>query len=244
LKHDKITPYQSGENKTGQVAEMFDNISPQYDRLNHLFSLGIDIRWRNKAIDVFKSSPPDHLLDVATGTADFAIQTARRLKGVNMITGIDISQGMLDVGRKKITNKELDQRIQLICADSQNLPFSDDTFDACTVGFGVRNFENLESGLREIRRVLKPGSKLVVLEFSKPSGFPMKQLFRLYFHHIMPVIGKIVSKDHRAYTYLPESVDHFPAGQEFIDVMRNCGFGEISEKRLSGGIATIYTGVK
>lgn len=244
MKHDNITPYQSGESKTGQVAEMFNNISPQYDRLNHLFSLGIDIRWRNKAIDCFKSSPPDHLLDVATGTADFAIQTAKRLSGVNMITGIDISEGMLDVGRKKLGNKELDQRIRLICADSQNLPFPDETFDGCTVGFGVRNFENLESGLKEIRRVLKPAAKLVVLEFSKPSGFPMKQLFRLYFHKIMPVVGRMVSKDHRAYTYLPESVDHFPAGKDFMEVMKKCGYHDITEKRLSGGIATIYTGLK
>jgi len=244
LKHDKVTPYQTEESKTGQVAEMFNNISHQYDRLNHLFSLGVDIRWRNKAIDCFKDSPPDHLLDVATGTADFAIQCAKRLPAVNMITGVDISEGMLEVGRRKIGDKKMDQRIRLVCEDSQKLSFQDDTFDGCTVGFGVRNFENLEKGLNEIRRVLKKNSKLVVLEFSKPSGFPMKQLFRLYFHNIMPVIGRLVSKDHRAYTYLPESVDKFPAGTDFLDVMQRCGYRNLTERRLSGGIATIYIGQK
>ena len=160
------------------------------------------------------------------------------------ITGVDISQGMLDVGQKKLERKGLTEKITLRKADSESLPFEDHTFDAYTVGFGVRNFENLEQGMSEMLRVLKPGATGVVLEFSKPSRFPMKQLFGFYFRFIMPAIGKVVSKDSRAYTYLPESVQSFPDGEQFLDVMRKCGYREVKCRTVSGGIATIYTGVK
>lgn len=236
-----VTPYSSGGSKREQVEHMFDAISPKYDLLNRLFSLGIDQGWRRKVIRYVAKEPVERLLDVATGTADLAILAAKRVKHV---TGVDISEGMLVHGRKKVAAQKLDDRITLQQADSAALPFADASFDAITVAFGVRNFEDLERGIREMVRVLKPNGRLFVLEFSKPHKAPMKQLFRFYFHRIMPLIGRMVSKDSAAYTYLPQSVDAFPEGADFVRILSNCGLPEAKAEPLTGGIATLYSGRK
>lgn len=241
---ETVKPYQPDTSKKEQVEQMFDNIAHSYDFLNHFFSLGIDIRWRKKAIKLLQPLAPRTMLDVATGTGDFALTIAASKLPVEKITGIDISNGMLDVGRKKVTAKNLDQRITLLQADSENLPFEDNSFDAITVAFGVRNFENLEKGLAEMLRVLKPGGMAVVLEFSKPRRFPMKQVFGLYFRRIMPAVGNAVSKDKRAYSYLPESVNAFPEGQDFASILSKVGYKEVNFKPLTGGVATLYSGLK
>lgn len=183
-------------------------------------------------------------MDVATGTADFAIEAIRMNTGIQALKGVDISAGMLEIGRKKVAQKGMDNIISLHLGDSENLPFDNNYFDAFTVGFGVRNFENLEKGLSEMLRVLKPNGLGIILEFSKPQHFPMKQLFRFYFRFIMPTIGKLISKDKRAYTYLPESVQAFPQGPEFLKIMSACGYREVKQISLSGGIASIYLGRK
>jgi len=240
-----VKPYLGKEAaKKEQVAEMFDNIAHSYDFLNHFFSLGIDVLWRKKALRILKKENPKMILDVATGTGDFALEVMRMNLNPDQIIGIDISEGMLEVGRKKISKKGFDKIIQLRQADSENLPFEANTFDAYTVAFGVRNFEHLEAGLTDMLRVMKPGGMGVILEFSKPKSFPMKQLFGFYFRFIMPTIGKLVSKDSRAYTYLPESVNAFPEGDDFIEIMKKCGYVDLSRKSLTGGIASIYTGKK
>lgn len=223
---------------------MFDQIAHSYDFLNHFFSLGVDIIWRKRAIKELKKYAPKKVLDVATGTADFAIQSVKSNLQANEIIGVDISEGMLEVGRKKIKEKGIDHIIQLRRGDSEQLPFEEKTFDAYTVAFGVRNFENLELGMSDMLRVLKTGGVGVVLEFSKPTVFPIKQLFRFYFRFIMPTVGKWISKDSRAYTYLPESVDAFPSGSAFLDVMKKVGYSNTRMIRLAGGIATIYIGEK
>ena len=211
-----VVPYKEENiSKKEQVARMFNNISNRYDFLNHFLSMGIDKGWRKKAIQILKPSAPKILLDVATGTGDFALQ-AMELKP-EKIVGVDISDGMLEVGRKKIAARRLDSIIEMKNGDSENLPFSDNNFDAVTVGFGVRNFENLEKGLSEIYRVMKPGATLVVLEFSRPKRFPFKQIYNFYFKTILPRIGRAVSQDKSAYTYLPESVEAFPDGQNFYE---------------------------
>jgi demethylmenaquinone methyltransferase/2-methoxy-6-polyprenyl-1,4-benzoquinol methylase len=238
-----VTPYpESGDNKGKQVEQMFDNISHRYDFLNRFLSLGIDIYWRNKAIACLKNDRPSVMLDIATGTADFAL-SAMKLNPTKII-GVDISEGMLSYGRVKIANKKLQNTITLQKADSQQLPFEDNSFDAATVAFGVRNFENLEKGLKEISRVLKPGAQLVVLEFSKPTIFPVQQIFQFYFKFILPTIGKLVSKDARAYTYLPDSVNAFPEGQQFLDIFARSGFSQLYQTRLTFGICSIYSGRK
>lgn len=242
MKHDKITPYKTDKPKKEQVAEMFDNISEKYDFLNHFFSMGIDKRWRKKAIKSLVDISPKRILDVATGTGDFAIEALKL--SPDKIVGIDISEGMLEVGRKKIKERRLEENIEFKKADSEALPFSDNQFDAVTVGFGVRNFQNLQRGLDEIYRVLKPGGKLVVLEFSKPKAFPFKQLYFLYFKTVMPTVGKIVSKDKSAYSYLPESVLAFPEGKEFEAILEKSGFKTPDSKPVTGGIARIYTAQK
>ena len=240
----QVTPYKKTDSgKKDQVAEMFDNISDNYDFLNHFLSMGIDNLWRKKAIDQLKSIKPKTLLDVATGTGDLAIVALKRLSP-ERIVGIDISEGMLSVGRKKMVNKKIADKIKLQYGDSEKIPFSDKSFDAITVAYGVRNFENLSKGLSEMCRVLKPGGKAVILEFSKPKKFPVKQAFNLYFKNILPFIGKIVSKDNRAYTYLPESVDAFPEGKEFLTIFKAVGFKEVKQIKLSGGISSIYVGEK
>lgn len=242
----KITPYESTESraKKEQVAEMFDNIAHSYDALNHFFSLGIDVLWRKKSIRMLKKRSPKKLMDVATGTADFAIEAQRMGLNAEEIIGVDISAGMLEIGRKKVAKKGYSDVIDLQLGDSENLPFDDNYFDAYTVAFGVRNFENLEKGMTEMLRVLRPGGMGLVLEFSKPKSFPFKQLFWFYFRVVMPVVGKLVSKDSRAYTYLPESVKVFPQGDQFVAIMEKCGYKNVEQKRLTGGIATIYTGIK
>ena len=238
-----VVPYK--EEKAGkkeQVAKMFNNISHRYDFLNHLLSLGIDKIWRKKAIHLLKSFHPQVILDVATGTGDFAIQ-AMSLRP-QKITGIDISEGMLAMGRKKIEKLKLSHKIELLKGDSESLQFPDESFDAVTVGFGVRNFENLEKGLSEIRRVLKPGASLVVLEFSRPRQFPMRQLYNFYFKNILPGLGRLISSDKSAYTYLPESVEAFPDGTDFENILKRVGFKETACKPLTFGISSIYTARK
>ncbi|MGK6352353.1 bifunctional demethylmenaquinone methyltransferase/2-methoxy-6-polyprenyl-1,4-benzoquinol methylase UbiE [Parapedobacter sp. DT-150] len=239
-----VKPYQDTDtDKKQQVADMFDNISGTYDFLNHFLSLGIDILWRKKAIRALKSTKPQYLLDVATGTGDFALEAIKLLKP-RKVTGVDISQGMLDIAKDKIAKKGLDHVFDVQLGDSENLPFADDSFDAVTVAFGVRNFENLEKGLTDICRVLKPGGKAVILEFSKPQGFPVKQLYHFYFTRITPFVGKLFSKDYRAYSYLPESVAQFPDGQSFVDILRRVGFSDTIRRPQTFGICTIYIGTK
>ena len=241
----RITPYVSTEqeNKASQVERMFDGIAHRYDFLNHFFSLGIDVLWRKRCVRLLRQERPKRMLDVATGTADFAIEAVRMGLDVH-VTGVDISAGMLEVGRRKIAARGWNDRIELIQGDSVALPFEADAFDAFTVAFGVRNFEDLQGGLKDMLRVLKPGGLGLVLEFSKPRRFPIKQVFGLYFKHIMPTVGKWVSKDPAAYTYLPESVDAFPEGNDFLDQMTLAGYTDVKAQRLTGGIATIYTGRK
>jgi demethylmenaquinone methyltransferase/2-methoxy-6-polyprenyl-1,4-benzoquinol methylase len=237
-----VTPYNQTESKKAQVAEMFNNISQRYDLLNHILSMGIDILWRRKAIKLLQEVKPDTVLDVATGTGDFAIE-ALRLKP-SKITGIDISKGMLDMGKIKMKDKGYDSKIEMLLGDSENLPFNDNMFDAITVGFGVRNFENLEKGITEMRRVLSEKGKVAILEFSKPRKFPIKQFYNFYFLNVLPAIGKLISKDPRAYTYLPESVKAFPDGEDFVSIMQKCGYKEVKQIPLTFGIASIYIGKK
>lgn len=238
-----VVPYkQDNAAKKVQVARMFDNISGQYDFLNHFLSLGIDIRWRKKAIRWLGEGKPKVILDVATGTGDFAIE-AMALNPEKVI-GIDISQGMLEVGVKKIESKGLTSVIELRQADSENLPFEENKFDAVTVAFGVRNFENLEKGLAEMLRVMKPGGRVAILEFSKPGSFPFKQLYFFYFSYILPVIGRIFSRDSSAYTYLPESVKAFPDGKDFVSILSRVGYKNASCKPLTFGISSLYTATK
>lgn len=222
---------------------MFDNIAPWYDFLNHFLSLGIDISWRKTTIAQLKTQHPKQILDVATGTADLAIEAWRQLKP-EKITGLDISYEMLEVGRGKLKQKKLGGVIELLLGDSENMPFADNTFDAVTVAFGVRNFENLERGLAEMRRVLKPGGKAVVLEFSKPTLFPFRQLYHFYFSSILPFIGRFTSKDPRAYRYLYESVQAFPDGKDFVKRFESAGFRNATAQPLTLGIATIYVAEK
>jgi demethylmenaquinone methyltransferase/2-methoxy-6-polyprenyl-1,4-benzoquinol methylase len=239
-----VTPYQNEQvTKKEQVADMFNNISKTYDFLNHFMSLGIDIIWRKKAINQLKKDQPKLILDVATGTGDFAFEALKILKPEKII-GVDISQGMLDVADQKITKRGLNDKFEVRLGDSERLLFDANTFDAVTVAYGVRNFENLEAGLADIYRVLKPGGKAVVLEFSKPKAFPIKQLYNFYFNYITPGIGKIFSKDSRAYSYLPESVAAFPDGETFTKLMDKVGFKDTKHKPLAFGICSIYTGVK
>jgi demethylmenaquinone methyltransferase/2-methoxy-6-polyprenyl-1,4-benzoquinol methylase len=238
-----VKPYNAGGKKE-EVEQMFDNIAHSYDFLNHAFSFGIDILWRKRAIKILKKENPKLVLDVATGTADFALEAVRMDLNADQIIGVDISEGMLEVGRRKIAERGWNEKVQLKRGDSENLPFDTSSFDAYTVAFGVRNFENLEKGLAEMNRVLKPGALGIVLEFSKPKKFPVKQLFSFYFKFIMPVIGKLISKDKRAYEYLPESVQAFPSGIDFENIMKKTGYVDTKVIPLSGGIASIYLGRK
>ncbi len=240
---EKVLPYKASEkSKTEQVSQMFDNISGKYDFLNHFFSLGIDILWRKKAISLLQAYQPKTILDVASGTADFAIE-ALALKP-EKIVGVDISAGMLSYGQKKIEALNKQHIISLQVANSESLPFANNTFDAAIVSFGVRNFDNLQAGLTDMGRVIKPGGHCVVLEFSRPTAFPMKQIFNFYFKNIMPVVGKLVSKDHAAYSYLPESVQSFPVGAQFLEVFEKAGFKNTKCIPLTFGISSIYIGEK
>lgn len=228
--------------KKVQVAKMFDAISGKYDFLNHFLSLGIDIRWRKKAIGLLVKTKPKLILDVATGTGDFAIEALRL--NPDKVVGVDISDGMLEMGRKKMKFHGYESVIELMTGDSENLPFEDNKFDAVIVGFGVRNFENLEKGLAEMLRVTRPGGQVVILEFSKPRIFPMKQLYTFYFKYILPKIGKIFSRDSSAYTYLPESVQAFPDGDDFISILSKLGYQNAACQTLTFGISSLYTAIK
>lgn len=237
----KVTPYNSSESKKKQVSEMFDNIANSYDFLNHSLSLGMDNVWRKIAIKKLTNNPKI-ILDIATGTGDFAVSAAKYTDA--KITGIDISQGMLNVGVEKVRKKNLNNRISLQLADSESLPFNDNTFDAITAGFGVRNFENLNKGLSEMKRVLNKDGIVVILEPSTPKYFPLKQFYKLYFHHVLPTIGAWISKDKSAYSYLPESVDAFPSGEKFIVELKNVGFRDCKHIPLTFGIVSLYIAIK
>ncbi len=240
---EKIVPYRELElGKKEQVAQMFDNISGKYDFLNHFFSLGIDILWRKKAIRLLQKYKPTTILDVASGTADFAIEALAL--NPEKIIGVDISEGMLAVGEIKIKAKNKQDIITLQVADSEKLPFESNTFDAVIVSFGVRNFDNLLAGLTDMYRVTQTGGVCLVLEFSQPKGFPMKQIFSFYFKNIMPTIGKLVSKDSSAYTYLPASVKVFPDGDNFLNIFQKAGFKNTKCIPLTFGISSIYIGEK
>lgn len=244
FEHDKIVPQKDSIlSKKEQVADMFDNIAYRYDFLNRFLSVGIDIQWRKKAIKQLKDIDPKKILDVATGTADVAIMTARILQPGKII-GIDISEGMLNFGRKKIKKAGLENLIELLNGDSETICFDDNSFDAVTVAFGVRNFQHLEKGLSEIKRVLKPGGKLVVLEFSKPKAAIVKQLYNVYMNVVAPNMGKLFSKNRNAYKYLDESIKKFPEGKNFTVILDNLGYTNTYCKPLSFGICSIYCGVK
>jgi demethylmenaquinone methyltransferase/2-methoxy-6-polyprenyl-1,4-benzoquinol methylase len=237
-----VVPYKEALSKKDQVAKMFNNISRRYDFLNQLLSLGIDKSWRRKAISVLRPLHPQYILDVATGTGEFALQALEL--DPQKIIGIDISEGMLEIGRKKVKDRNWASKIELLHGDSENIPFEENKFDAVTVAFGVRNFENLESGLHEIYRVLKPGGMVVVLEFSKPAKFPFKQVYNFYFKLILPRIGSILSSDKAAYTYLPKSVEAFPDGEDFLHILQHVGFKNTQCSSLTFGISSIYIGTK
>ena len=236
-----IKPYNSLQSKKDQVKHMFNMIASKYDVLNHTLSLGMDYVWRKKAIKKILNNPKE-ILDIATGTADFAISAAKHTQA--NITGIDISNQMIYVGNKKIQQKKLNNRIKLSIEDSENLPFNDNSYDAITAGFGVRNFENLEKGLSEIHRVVKKNGYVVILEPSTPKAFPLKQIFSIYFQKILPFIGSLVSKDKSAYSYLPNSVKSFPDGDDFLKILNKQGFSKTNYYPLSFGIVSLYVAIK
>lgn len=238
-----VNPYKDlDKSKKDQVALMFNNIARKYDFLNHFLSMGIDKLWRKKAVKLLQPLQPKQLLDIATGTGDFALACLKL--NPDKVTGIDISKEMLAVGREKIAKKKLQDKIELFEGDSEDIQFDDNSFDAITVAFGVRNFQNLEKGLKEMNRVVRPGGKVVILEFSKPKKFPVKQFYNFYFFNILPLWGKMVSKDSSAYTYLPESVGAFPDDENFLEIYKSCGFEDTEQIKLSFGIASIYIGTK
>lgn len=228
--------------KKEEVRNMFNSIAPKYDFLNHFLSFGVDFYWRRRVLQRVKSIKPESVIDIATGTADLAILISKAKP--KKIIGVDISASMLQKGREKILNKKLGHLIDLQLGDSENLAFEDNSFDLAMVAFGVRNFEDLDKGLKEILRILKPGGSLIILEFSTPRKFPIKQLYKFYSFNILPIIGRLVSNDASAYTYLPESVAYFPAYEQMNKIMDDCGFKNTNYSALSGGIATIYQGFK
>jgi demethylmenaquinone methyltransferase/2-methoxy-6-polyprenyl-1,4-benzoquinol methylase len=243
IKSEEIKPYEQDAEKKQQVSKMFNNISGKYDFLNHFLSVGIDRSWRKKAISKLKDIEPKIILDVATGTADLALEAQKQLKPEKII-GIDIAAQMLDIGRSKIHKKGLDEIITLDEGDSEKLPFEDNSFDAVIVAFGVRNFANVEKGLLEMVRVLRTGGKCVILEFSKPKVFPVKQAYNFYFSSILPGIGRMTSKDKKAYAYLYESVQAFPEGKDFEQLLEKIGLKNTTCEALTMGICSIYTGTK
>ena len=239
----KVKPYKNSDlGKKEQVTNMFDTISKDYDGLNRVISFGIDVKWRKKVVNLVKDVKPKNILDIATGTGDLAINLVKT--DADKIIGLDISSGMLEIGKQKILKKSLEDKIELVLADSENMPFEDNTFDAITVAFGVRNFENLEKGLSEILRVLKPNGIFVILETSVPTKSPFKQGYNLYTKHILPLIGKLFSKDRSAYKYLCESASVFPYGEALNNILRNIGFINVEDFPQTFGVATIYTSSK
>ena len=240
---EKVKPYgDSNKSKKEEVAQMFNNISGKYDFLNHLLSMGIDKLWRKKAVKLLTEIKPLKIIDIATGTGDFALESLK--VNPKEIIGLDISEGMLEVGRVKMKKKNVDHIISMQLGDSESIPFEDAYFDALTVGFGVRNFENLEKGLKEMLRVVRKDGMLLILEFSKPKKFPIKQLFAFYSSTILPFLGEKISKDKKAYSYLPESVAAFPEGDEFKQILMRLGYRNVEILPVSGGIASIYKGIK
>lgn len=239
---EKINPYRQGE-KGAQVEEMFDNIAPTYDTLNHRLSWNIDKYWRRKAIDKLRPYRPKRILDVATGTGDFAIEAARSLQPKELL-GTDISEGMMQVGRDKVAAMGLDSVIRFQREDCLALSLADDSFDAVTAAFGIRNFQNLEQGLREMWRVLRKGGHLCVIELTTPVGFPMRQLFSIYSHTVLPLYGRLISKDTKAYSYLTQTIEAFPQGEAMEQILRRAGFAEASFQRLTFGICTLYFATK
>ncbi|MEP2687739.1 bifunctional demethylmenaquinone methyltransferase/2-methoxy-6-polyprenyl-1,4-benzoquinol methylase UbiE [Maribacter dokdonensis] len=239
----KVTPYKDSDlGKKEQVTKMFDTISKNYDGLNRVISFGIDIKWRKKVVEILKKEQPNSILDIATGTGDLAIALTKT--GAKKIVGLDISPGMLAVGKEKVTDKNLDNTIEMVVGDSENLVFDANSFDAVTVSFGVRNFETLETGMVEILRVLKPNGTLVVLETSVPTKTPYKQGYNFYTKNILPLIGKIFSKDDSAYGYLSESASVFPHGENFNNILREIGFIDVTNKPQTFGVASIYVAKK
>jgi len=228
----------SDKSKKEQVEEMFDSIASKYDFLNRFLSLGIDRGWRTKGINMLRASKPKIILDLATGTGDFALAALKL--NPDKIVGLDISQQMLDVAKKKIKEKGLENKFELLKGEAENLPFADNSFDAITIAFGVRNFGDLDKGLKEMNRVLKAGSHVMILEFSKPKSFPYKQIYNFYFKNILPFFGNRISKSKNAYSYLPESVDHFPEGKDFASKMAICGFKNIIVQPLTFGTCSLY----
>ncbi|HUH28563.1 bifunctional demethylmenaquinone methyltransferase/2-methoxy-6-polyprenyl-1,4-benzoquinol methylase UbiE [Gelidibacter sp.] len=240
---EKVKPYKDSQlNKKEQVTKMFDTISKEYDGLNRVISFGIDVKWRKKVVAIIAKTHPKRILDIATGTGDLAINLAET--EAQEIIGLDISDGMLEVGRKKIADKKLDNKIKMTLGDSENLPFEDNSFDAITVAFGVRNFEELEKGLSEILRVLKPNGTFVILETSVPIKTPFKQGYKFYSKYILPTIGKVFSKDRVAYSYLSESASVFPYGEALNNILRQIGFTNVKDLPQTFGVATIYTATK
>lgn len=239
----KVKPYKDSDlGKKEQVTQMFDTISKNYDGLNRVISFGIDIKWRNRVVDILSEKNPKTILDIATGTGDLAINLVRT--GAEKIVGLDISPGMLEVGKQKVAAKNLDATIEMVVGDSEQLPFPDDSFDAITVAFGVRNFETLEKGLAEILRVLAPGGTFVVLETAVPTKTPFKQGYNFYTKNILPTIGKLFSKDRSAYAYLSESASVFPHGEDFNNILREIGFIEVENRPQTFGVASIYLATK
>lgn len=239
---ETIKPYHEGE-KTTQVEAMFDNIAPTYDTLNHRLSWDIDRGWRKKAIMTLAPYHPQTILDIATGTGDFAILSARMLKPAKLI-GTDISEGMMKIGREKVERMGLDSIISFAKEDCLNLSYEDSSFDAVTAAFGIRNFADLDKGLKEMCRVLKPGGHLSIVELTTPVSFPMKQLFHIYSHSVLPIYGRLISKDTSAYSYLTKTIEAFPQGERMIDILRQAGFANASFRRLTFGICTLYTATK
>ncbi|GAB1307764.1 bifunctional demethylmenaquinone methyltransferase/2-methoxy-6-polyprenyl-1,4-benzoquinol methylase UbiE [Urechidicola sp. KH5] len=240
----EITPYKDSDlGKKEQVAQMFDNISENYDGLNRMISFGIDVKWRKKVVKLVRESEANNVLDIATGTGDLAINFAKNTNAAKII-GLDISAGMLAVGKEKIAKEGLDERIEMVVGDSENLPFEDSSFDAITVSFGVRNFETLEKGLSEILRVLKPNGLFIILETSVPTKPPFKQFYHFHCNNVLPLLGKLFSKEQSAYSYLSESAAHFPHGEALNNILRKIGFKEVQNNPQTFGVATIYTATK
>ena len=240
---EKVKPYQGDKERGKLVEEMFDNIAPAYDKLNHRLSWNIDKSWRNQAIQALQPYHPQVMLDIATGTGDFAILAAKMLKPQKLI-GADISEGMMKIGKQKVAEQKLDHIISFMKEDCMNLSFADNTFDAITAAFGIRNFEHLDKGLSEMHRVLKKGGHLSIVELTTPVTFPMRQLFKIYSHTFLPFYGKLVSKDKSAYNYLTASIEAFPQGEKMMEIFKKAGFNDMRFKRLTFGICTMYIATK
>lgn len=243
VRAERVKPYDPSQSKAGQIERMFDAIAPAYDRMNRTMTFGIDRRWRDKAVRMLREVPHGQILDVATGTGDLAITLAREFPEAEIL-GIDLSRKMIDIGRRKVADADLSHRVTLDVADCLDLPFADNTFDCITVAYGVRNFEHLDRGYREMARVLKPGGTLAVVELSTPTGFPVRPLYLLYTRGIIPLLGRIVSKDPRAYTYLPDSIAAVPQGRDMLSLMHDSGFINCTYRQLTFGVCTIYRGHK